>query len=92
MMRQPEFKMKYDPEIERYTKQHIHGEGISDVFKSIGKSSYNRSKQALTTAATKTGEHVGNKTEDKIVKMLSKNSESKNVPKKNKNKVLFMTI
>ena len=48
---------------------------------------------ALTTAATKTGEHVGNKTEDKIVKMLSKNSESKNVPKKkNKNKVLFMTI
>ena len=39
MMRQPEFKMKYDPEIERYTKQHIHGEEISDVFKSIGKSS-----------------------------------------------------
>ena len=39
MMRQPECKMKYDPEIERYTKQHIHGEGISDVFMSIGKSS-----------------------------------------------------
>ena len=39
MMRQPEFKMKHDPEIERYTKQHIHDEGISVVFKSTGKSS-----------------------------------------------------
>ena len=36
----------------------------------------------MTTAATKTGEHVGKKAGDKIVKMLSKNSKSKKVPKK----------
>ena len=35
-MRQSEFKMKYDPENGRYTKQHIYGEGITDVFKTIG--------------------------------------------------------
>ena len=38
-------------------------------------------EKALTTAATKTGEHVGKKAGDKIVKMLSKSGESKN-PKK----------
>ena len=37
MMRQSEFKMKYDPELGRYTRQHIYGEGIIDVFKSFGK-------------------------------------------------------
>ena len=36
----------------------------------------------MTTAATKTGEDVGKKAGDKIVKMLSKNRESKKVPKK----------
>ena len=36
----------------------------------------------MTTAATKTGEHVGKKAGDKIVKMSSKNSKSKKVPKK----------
>ena len=30
MMRQSEFKRKYDPEIGKYTKQHICGEGIMD--------------------------------------------------------------
>ena len=38
-------------------------------------------EKALTTAATKTEEHVGKKAGDKIVKMLSKNGEKK-VPKK----------
>ena len=36
MTRQSEFKKKYDPELERYTKQHIYGEGVMDVFKSFG--------------------------------------------------------
>ena len=31
----------------------------------------------MTTAATKTGEHVGKEAGDKIVKMLSKTSDSK---------------
>ena len=36
-MRQSEFKMKLDPELGRYTRQHIYGEGMMDVFKSVGK-------------------------------------------------------
>ena len=36
MMRQSEFKKKYDPELGKYTKQHIYGEGVMDVFKSFG--------------------------------------------------------
>ena len=34
-------------------------------------------KKALTTAATKTGEHVGKKAGDKIVQMLSKGASPK---------------
>ena len=37
MMRQSEFKMKNDPELGRYTKQHIYGEGMMNVFKSLEK-------------------------------------------------------
>ena len=40
MMRQSEFKKKLDPELGRYTRQHIYGEGITDVFKSFGKKKY----------------------------------------------------
>ena len=39
-------------------------------------------EKAVTAAATKTGEHVGKKGGDKIVKMLSKSGESKKIPKK----------
>ena len=35
-MRQCEYKKRYDPEMGRYVKKHIYGEGISDVMKSIG--------------------------------------------------------
>ena len=35
-MRQSELKRKYDPELGRYVKKHVYGEGISDVMKSIG--------------------------------------------------------
>ena len=31
-----EFKRKYDPELGRYVKTHIYGEGIMDVMRSIG--------------------------------------------------------
>ena len=36
-MRQSEFKMRFDPELGKYTRQHIYGEGMMDVFKSVGK-------------------------------------------------------
>ena len=82
-MRKSEFKMRFDPELGRYTRQHIYGEGIMDVFKSVGSKLFGKTmkkagKKALTSAATKTGEHVGKKAGDKIVQMLSK---SNNTPK-----------
>ena len=57
-----------------------------DVFKSFGpkligptmqKAAKKGAEKAVTASVTKTGEHVGKKAVDKIVKMLSKNSESK---------------
>ena len=86
MMRQSEFKMKLDPELGSFTRQHIYGEGITDVFKSFGKKIFGKTikksaqkgvEKAVTTAATKTGEHVGKKAGDKIVQMLSKGEAPK---------------
>ena len=79
-MRQSEFKIKLDPELGRYTRQHIYGEGMMDVFKSFGKKIFGKTmkkaakkgaEKAVTAAATKTGEHVGKKAGDKIVQMLT---------------------
>ena len=87
-MRQSEFKYKYDPELGRFTRQHIYGEGIMDVFKNIGakvigqtlkKAAKIAATKAVTTAATKTGEHVGKKAGDKIISMLSKSKTPKKV-------------
>ena len=70
MMRQSKFKIKYDPELGRYTRQHIYGEGVMDVFKSFSsklsgktmkKAAKKGAEKAVTAAATKTGEHVGKK-------------------------------
>ena len=85
-MSKSELKMRYDPEIGRYVKKHIHtgeihGEGLTDIFKSIGsklfgKTAKEMTKQvatkAATSAATKTGEHLGNKAGDKIIQSLRK--------------------
>ena len=81
--------MKLDPELGRYTRQHIYGEGMMDVFKSVGKKIFGKTmkkaakkgaKKAVTAAATKTGEHVGKKAGDKIVQMLSKSNNKPKVP------------
>ena len=97
MMRQSEFKMKLDPELGRYTRQHIYGEGMMDVFKSVGKKIFGKTmkkaakkgaQKAVTAAATKTGEHVGKKAGDKIVQMLSK-GEVKSTQKTPAKKVTF---
>ena len=91
MMRQSEFKKKLDPELGRYTKKHIYGEGIMDVFNSVGKKIFGQTikkaakkgvEKAVTTAATKTGEHVGKKAGDKIVQMLSMGDSPKTPTKK----------
>ena len=88
-MRQSELKKKYDPELGRFTRQHIYGEGVMvDVFKNIGSKLFGKTMKkaakivatkAVTTAATKTGEHVGKKAGDKIIQTLSKNSTPKKV-------------
>ena len=80
-MRQSDFKKKYDPDLGRFTRQHIHGEGVMDVFRNIGskilgktmkKAVKTAAKKAVTTAATKTGEHVGKKAGDKIIQCYQK--------------------
>ena len=78
-MKQSEFKKRYDPELGRFTRQHIYGEGVMDVFKNIGskvfgqtlkKAAKTAADKAITTAATKSGEHLGKKAGDEIIKML----------------------
>ena len=90
MMRQSEYKKKLDLELGGYTRQHIYGEGITDVVKSFGKKIFGKTmkkaakkgvEKAVTSAATKTGEHVGKKAGDKIVRMLSKGRDAPPPPK-----------
>ena len=87
-MLQSEFKYKHDPELGRFTRQHIYDEGVMDVFKNIGtkvigqtlkKAAKTAATKAVTTAATKTGEHVGKKAGDKIISMLTKSKTPKKV-------------
>ena len=101
MMRKSEFKMRFDPELGRYTRQHIwsgersiYGEGMMDVFKSVGSKLFGKTmkkaakkgvEKAVTAAATKTDEHVGKKAGDKIVQMLTKGSPSRKPPAKKVN-------
>ena len=97
MMRQSKFKMRLDPELGRYTRQHIYGEGMMDVFKSVAKKIFGKTmkkaakkgaQKAVTSAATKTGEHVGKKAGDKIVQMLTKEKVAPTKKRSNK-KVTF---
>ena len=89
-MKQSEFKKRYDPELGRFTRQHVYGEGVMDVFKNIGakvfgqtlkKAAKTAANKAITSAATKTGEHVGEKAGDKIIKFLTRKKRN-NAPKK----------
>ena len=102
-MRQSEFKMRFDPELGRFTRKHVYGEGIADVFKSFGSKLFGKTmkkaakkgvEKAVTTAATKTGERVGKKVGNKIVQKLSKEKAGDKIVQmlsksKNKPKVTF---
>ena len=85
-----EYKKRYDPELGRYVKKHVHsgeiqaGGALTDIFKSvfgktIKKTAKKTAKKALQTAATKTGEHVVKKAGDKIIQLLRKNNEASQV-------------
>ena len=89
-MKQSEFKKRYDPELGRFTRQHIYEEGVIDVFKNIGskvfgqtlkKAAKTAATKAITSAATKTGEHVGEKAGDQIIEFLSRKKKTQK-PKK----------
>ena len=67
--------------MDMHVRKHIHGEGITDIFKSVGRKLFGKTaksmaKKAATkaaeTAMTKTGEYAGKKAGDKIVELLSK--------------------
>ena len=88
-MKQSEFKRRYDVKMGRYVKKHIYGEGISDVFKIIGRKVFGKmakeaaktaTKKALKTVATKTGEYAGERAGDKIVQLLSKKNKNTITP------------
>ena len=88
-MRQSEFKRRYDVKTGRYVKKHIYGEGVTDVFKTIGRKLFGKTmreaaktatKKAVTKAATKTGEYAGEKAGDKIVQLLSKKNKNTKIP------------
>ena len=52
-MRQSDFKKIYDPELGRFTRQHIYGEGVMDVLKNFGSKILGQAlKKAAKTAAT----------------------------------------
>ena len=46
-MKQSEFKKRYDPELGRFTRQHIYGEGVMDVFKNIGANVFGQTLKKL---------------------------------------------
>ena len=100
-MRQCEYKRCFNPEMGRYVKTHIYneeiktqyGEGITDVFKSIGKKLFGQTmkktlktglqkgaEKAIENAATKTGDFAAKKAGDKIIQLLSKKGNKMQTP------------
>ena len=48
MVRQSEFKPRFDPELGRYAMKHIHGEGIMDVFRSVGSKLFGKNSKRIS--------------------------------------------
>ena len=100
-MRQCEFKKRYDPNMDMHVGKHIYGEGLTDIFKTVGRKLFGKTvkeaaKTAATKAATKTGEYAGKKAGDKIVELLSKKggptSSKTSTPKRSGSKPEEMTV
>ena len=79
-MRQCEYDEIYDPDIGMHVEKHIYSEGMTDIFKAVGRQLFKNSKDvvktaaktAVTKAATSTGEYAGKKAGEKIIELLSK--------------------
>ena len=71
MMRQSEFKKKYDPDTGKFSRKHIYGEGIRDKIRSLF-GVKPTSKKVKFPPPPKPTPTTSKKAGDKIVKMLSK--------------------
>ena len=92
MMRQSEFKKKYDPDTGKFSRKHIYGKGIMDSVKSfLGKKP--TKKKVTFTPPPKPTPTATKKAGDKIVKMLSgKNPPSRKMTQqKINNRVLHIS-
>ena len=82
MTRQSEFKKKYDPDMGKFSRKHIYGEGIMNTVKSfLGKKPTKRVKFTVPPPKP-TPAITTKKAGDKIVKMLS----GENTPSRKTNK------
>ena len=84
MMRQSEFKKRYDPDMGKFSRQHIYGGGVMDTVKSFfGKKPTKKVNFAVKPPVPpkptppNTNENVG----DKIVKILSAEKNKRKGPK-----------
>ena len=76
MLRQSEFKRKFNPEMGKYVKQHIYGEGIMDTVKYFFKKPTPKKPPPKPTVQKKVTFNPNTivkekKAGDKIVKLLS---------------------
>ena len=81
MMRQSEFKKKYDPDTGKFSKKHIYGEGIMDNVKSFLGRKPTKKKVTFAPPPKPIPASSNKKAGDKIVKMLSR----KNPPSRKTN-------
>ena len=81
MMRQSEFKKKYDPDTGKFSRKHIYGEGIMDSVKSFLGRKPTRKKVTFAPPPKPTPASSNKKAGDKIVKILS----GKNPPSRKTN-------
>ena len=80
-MRKCEYKKKYSPILGKHVYKHVYGEGIYDVLSGLRSKLYNCTQKAINkvakktaaTALNKTGDYMGKKAGDKIVKLLQGN-------------------
>ena len=82
MMRQSEFKKKYDPDTGKFSRKHIYGEGIMDSVKSFLGKKPTKKKVTFAPPPKPSPVSTTKKAGDKIVKMLS----TENTPSHKTNK------
>jgi len=69
-----EYKNRFDPEMGMYVKKHIYGEGMFDVFKSIGSKLFGKTvKNTLKSGIQKGAEEAIKKQLLSLVIMWQKN-------------------